>query len=136
MNHAIINRGRGPEIAGSRITVYDVLAESQAGAMPEEMARWWELDVAQIHLALRYIEEHREEVDKDWAAIKARHARGNPPHIQKLIDETHARMSPLFEEFRKGNRAPLEQFLAERRCQQQPNQQPDPFLVVEVPSEV
>jgi uncharacterized protein (DUF433 family) len=115
MELAIINRGRGPEIAGSRITVYDVLAESQAGATVEEMAGWWQLTVEQIQFALRYIEEYREEVEKDWAAIKARIARGNPPHIQKLIDETHARMAPIFEEFRKGNRRPLEEFLAERR---------------------
>ena len=40
MEYAIINRGRGPEIAGSRITVYDVLAETEAGATPEELAHW------------------------------------------------------------------------------------------------
>src|SRR5436190_21620520 len=84
--YAIIDRGRGPEIADSRITVYDVLAESRAGATPEEMAGWWQLHVEQIHLALRYIEEHREEVERDWAAIKARHARGHPPHVQKIVD--------------------------------------------------
>src|SRR5436309_10622310 len=54
MKPAIIDRGRGPEIAGSRITVYDVLAETQAGATPEELARWYQLDVAQIRLALDY----------------------------------------------------------------------------------
>ena len=53
MELAIINRGRGPEIAGSRITVYDVLAETQAGATPEELAGWYDLEVAQIQLALR-----------------------------------------------------------------------------------
>ncbi len=72
--YAIIDRGRGPEIAGSRITVYDVLAETRVGTTPEEMAGWYQLDVEQIHLALRYIEEHKEEVERDWAAIKARHA--------------------------------------------------------------
>src|SRR4051794_5988346 len=109
MEYAIINRGRGPEIAGSRITVYDVLAETEAGATPEDLARWYELAVEQILLALRYIDEHREEVERDWAAIKARHALGNPPHIQKQIDETHARLAPVWEELRKGNRALLEE---------------------------
>src|SRR2546422_3972905 len=97
MNYAIINRGRGPEIAGSRITVYDVLAESQAGATAEEMAGWWQLDVEQIHLALRYIEEHREEVEQDRAAIKARHARGNPPHIEKLLEGSRMKLLALRE---------------------------------------
>src|SRR2546423_12109010 len=86
MANAIINRGRGPEIAGSRITVYDVLAETRAGATPEELAQWYELDGEQIRLALRYIEEHKEEVERNWAAIKARHARGNPPEVQAKIE--------------------------------------------------
>ena len=47
MEPAIIDRGRGPEIAGSRITVYDVLAETATGATPEELAHWYQLDVFQ-----------------------------------------------------------------------------------------
>jgi uncharacterized protein (DUF433 family) len=115
MEYAIINRGRGPEIAGSRITVYDVLAETEAGATPEELACWYELDVEQIRLALRYIDEHREEVEREWAAIEARNARGNPPHVQTAIDETHARLAPVWEELRQGNRGPLEEVLEEYR---------------------
>ena len=118
MDYAIINRGRGPEIAGSRITVYDVLAESQAGATPEEMVGWWQLDVEQIHLALRYIEEHREEVERDWAEIKARHARGNPPHIQKRLEVLQERLGPIREAMRQGDRGPWQCFQEERREEQ------------------
>jgi uncharacterized protein (DUF433 family) len=103
--YAIIDRGRGPEIAGSRITVYDVLAETSVGTTPEEMAGWWQLDVEQIHLALRYIEEHKEEVERDWAAIKARHARGNPPEIQAKLDAIHAKHAPMWEELRRRVKA-------------------------------
>jgi uncharacterized protein (DUF433 family) len=99
--YAIINRGRGPEIAGSRITVYDVLAETRAGATPEELAGWYQLDVAQIHLALRYIEEHKEEVERNWAAIKARHARGNPPEIQAKLDAGRGKARARAEELRR-----------------------------------
>ena len=74
MQPAIIDSGRGPEIAGSRITVYDVLAETGAGAAPERLATDWRLTVEQIRCALRYIDEHRAEVDRDWAEIQARHA--------------------------------------------------------------
>jgi uncharacterized protein (DUF433 family) len=98
--YAIINRGRGPEIAGSRITVYDVLAETRAGATPEELAKWYELDVEQIHLALGYIEEHKEEVERDWAAIKARHARGNPPEIEARIEALRPLAKARIEELR------------------------------------
>lgn len=104
MECTIHDRGRGPEIAGSRITVYDVLAETEAGTSSEQMASWWHLDVAQIHLALRYIEEHKEEVQRQWAAIKDRNARGNPPHIRKLMDENFAKHAPLFEAMKERAR--------------------------------
>jgi len=101
MDNAIIDRGRGPEIAGSRITVYDVLAETQAGVSPEELAWWYQLDVAQIQLALRYIEEHREEVLSDYQAIKARHARGNAPAVQAKIDANHAKYAQRWAQLRQ-----------------------------------
>jgi uncharacterized protein (DUF433 family) len=101
IDYAIIDRGRGPEIAGSRITVYDVLAETQAGATPEELARWYRLNVAQIHLALRYIEEHKEEVLRDYQAIKARHARGNSPEVPEKVNAAHAKYAPLWAKVRQ-----------------------------------
>jgi uncharacterized protein (DUF433 family) len=102
--YAIINRGRGPEISGSRITVYDVLAETRAGATPEELAGWYQLDVEQIQMALRYIEEHKEEVERNWAAIKARHARGNPPEIQAKIEALRGLAKAKIEELRRRAR--------------------------------
>lgn len=53
MSATIIQTGRGPVIEGSRITVYDVLAETQAGATPEELAKWYNLTVEDIQTALR-----------------------------------------------------------------------------------
>lgn len=96
MHPAIINRGRGPEIAGSRITVYDVLAETQAGISPELLAQWYGLTVEQIHAALRYIEEHKEQVLADYQKIKERHARGNAPEVQAIADAIHAKYQVLW----------------------------------------
>ena len=75
MKPAIHDRGRGPEIVGSRITVFDVLAETRAGAPVAQLASDWGLSVEQIEFALTYIEEHKEEVERDWESIKARHVR-------------------------------------------------------------
>src|SRR5262245_7286948 len=105
MEMAIIDRGRGPEIAGSRITVYDVLAETEAGATPAQLAEWYRLEVGQIELALRYIEQHWEQVLRDYRAIKARHARGNPPEVQSKVDAAHARYAPVWEELRRRAQA-------------------------------
>jgi uncharacterized protein (DUF433 family) len=103
MHPTIINRGRGPEIAGSRITVYDILAETEAGASPELLAQWYGLTVEAIHDALRYIEDHHEEVLAGYRQIKARHARGNSPELQARIDATHAKFQELWvDRFRLG----------------------------------
>lgn len=96
MSAAIINRGRGPEIAGSRITVYDVLAETGAGATPEQLAQEWNLQVEQIHAAQQYIEEHKDEVLEGYRKIKERHARGNPPEVQAILDAIHTKYEVLW----------------------------------------
>jgi uncharacterized protein (DUF433 family) len=103
MQPAIIDRG--PEIAGSRITVYDVLAETEAGAMPEDLAEWYQLDVAQIRSALDYIEEHREEVLRDLEAIRSRHARGNPPEVEQRRAGSRVRLEAVREDLRRRSEA-------------------------------
>jgi len=74
----IIDRGRGPEIAGSRITVYDVLDYHKDGWPVKEIAWLFHLSTAQVDAAVRYIEEHRDEVMADYQEMLARDARGNP----------------------------------------------------------
>jgi uncharacterized protein (DUF433 family) len=101
MKPAIHNRGRGPEIVGSRITVYDVLAETRAGRPVEQLTREWKLSVEQIECALRYIDEHREEVERDWAAIQEWH--------RKARAESEARVAAL-----RANRKPSNPELWER----------------------
>jgi uncharacterized protein (DUF433 family) len=58
----IIDRGRGPEIAGTRITVYDVLDYFKSGWQGDMIADTLELSSRQVEIAIRYIEEHRDEV--------------------------------------------------------------------------
>lgn len=89
----IIQCGKGPMIEGSRITVYDVLAETRAGVSVEQLAEEWKLPVGQIEEALRYIENHLEEVERDWAAIRARHALGNPPEIEAKLAVSKAKLA-------------------------------------------
>ena len=71
----IVERGRGPEIIDSRITVYDVFDEMNAGRTVAQLAAEWRLTVQQIECAARYIADHREEVVRDFAEIRAWHAR-------------------------------------------------------------
>ncbi len=92
----IINRGRGPEIAGTRITVYDILDYYQDGWGPARIASHFRISSDQVEAALRYIEDHREEVMANYQKILERCARGNPPEIQALLDATHAKYQTLW----------------------------------------
>ncbi len=72
----IIDRGRGPEIAGTRITVYDVLDYHQSGWHRDMIADTLELSSEQVEVAIRYIEEHRNEVMVEYGEMLARDAPG------------------------------------------------------------
>jgi uncharacterized protein (DUF433 family) len=105
MKPAIHNRGRGPEIVGSRITVYDVLAETRAGRPVEQLAREWNLSVEQIECALQYIEDHRDEVEREWAEIQEWHrqARAESEHklAARLADGKPPKHPELWEKFQR-----------------------------------
>lgn len=58
----IIDRGRGPEIAGTRITVYDVLDYRKHGWHRDRIAVFFRLSSADIQAAFDYIDSHRQEV--------------------------------------------------------------------------
>jgi uncharacterized protein (DUF433 family) len=88
----IIDRGRGPEIAGTRITVYTILECLQEGWRPDLIAFWYHLGKDQVDAAIRYIEEHEEEVTADYQKIMERINRGNPPELQAKLDPAHERL--------------------------------------------
>ena len=107
----IHDRGRGPEIKGTRITVFDVMDYH-----PKYPAAWiadlFRLPVPHVELAIRYVDEHRDELMPAYQKMLDRDAAGNPPHIRALLEETHrrvlARVTPdqrrRFEEiFRDGS---------------------------------
>jgi uncharacterized protein (DUF433 family) len=101
----IIESGKGPTIDGSRITVYDVLEETQGGLSPRQLAKEWELTVTEIEDALRYIKEHRDRVDREYAKIRTRNARGNPPEIEAKAVESRRKLMALRKQLKSRRRA-------------------------------
>jgi uncharacterized protein (DUF433 family) len=75
----IIKTGRGPEIAGTRITVYDVIEYHNTGWHRDMIADTLELSSEQVEVAIRYIEENRDEVMANFERNMERINRGNPP---------------------------------------------------------
>jgi uncharacterized protein (DUF433 family) len=98
----IIDRGRGPELAGTRITVFDVLDYHELGWHCDTIADTLELSVQQVEVAIRYIEEHRDDVMADYVEMLARDTRGNPPELQVKLDRAHERLRAKQQELREA----------------------------------
>ncbi len=98
----IVKTGRGPEIAGTRITVYDVLDYHKTEWHRDMIADTLDLSSQEVELAIRYIEEHRDEVMADYEEMLARDARGNPPEIQAKLDAIRGTARARREELRRS----------------------------------
>ena len=85
----IIDRGRGPEIEGTRITVYDIWDYAKENWHRDRIAIWLHLSSAQVAAALRYIEQHKPDVLAEYERILERERRGNPPELQAKLDAIH-----------------------------------------------
>lgn len=96
----IVKTGRGPEIAGTRITVYDVIEYHKSGRHRDEIATILSLSSRQVEVALDYIEQHRDEVMASYEKNMERIRRGNPPELQAKLDAAHDRLQARLQEIR------------------------------------
>lgn len=101
MNATIIDRGRGPEIAGTRITVYDIWDYAKVGHHHTYIAVILGVSSRQVLAALEYIEQHKEEVMADYQRIMDRVAKGHPPEVQAKVDAIKAKYEVLWRDRRK-----------------------------------
>ncbi len=98
---AIIDRGRGPQIAGSRITVFDVMDYLKNDWNRESIALLFRLSSLDIQAAIDYIEAHRAEVEAEYQRILDRHHNYRyPPEVQAKVDECRRRADERLKEVR------------------------------------
>ncbi len=97
----IINRGRGPEIAGTRLTVYDIMDYYTQDWHHTRIAAWLRISSAEVQAAILYIEEHKEEVTANYQKILERCARGNPPELQAKLDAISKEVQAHWAEMRR-----------------------------------
>ena len=98
----IINRGRGPEISGTRITVYDVMDYYKHGWHRDQIAMQFRLSSRDIQAAIDYIESHKEEVMAEYQKILDRHHNYKyTPQVQKIVDACRARADRRLAEIRQ-----------------------------------
>lgn len=85
---SIVDRGRGPQLSTSRITIQDLFPYFQMGYSDGQIIRevMPSLSVAEIEAARLYVEEHSEEVLEEDRLIRERNAgRKNSPEIQEIL---------------------------------------------------
>jgi uncharacterized protein (DUF433 family) len=97
-DEVIHDRGRGPEIKGTRITVYSILDYLLEGWPADRIAGWFDVRTHEVEAAIEYLRAHKIEVLKDYIQILERSARGNPPEVQAQLDASHEKFLKLVEE--------------------------------------
>ena len=65
----IVKTSRGLSIAGTRITLSQVMDYVQASWPPELIQHWLNLSAQQITDAMHYIETHRDEVEAEYKIV-------------------------------------------------------------------
>ena len=100
----IHDRGRGPELKGTRITVYDIIPYRLNGRDTERIAEilrpgYPAITAGHIEALFQYMDEHYEEVMAVHWKIEERNARGNPPEIEVKLVQSRAKLAALKEQF-------------------------------------
>src|SRR5262245_9254958 len=99
----IIDRGRGPQLSTSRITVQDLVPYFQDNCSGEEIVRWIPVLTAdEIAVVRRYYADHRSALDEQDRRIRSRAAqRRNPPEVEAIIRRGTEKMAALRKEFER-----------------------------------
>jgi uncharacterized protein (DUF433 family) len=90
-------------IAGTRITVWDVLHYLETGWSRPEIAATLRLSEAQVDAVARYVEEHKEELMVVHRQIEARKARGNPPEITAKLAQSRTKLQAWLKQHHETN---------------------------------
>jgi uncharacterized protein (DUF433 family) len=87
----IQDRGRGPEIAGTRITVYNLLQSFLDPTVTEdEICRVYELTARQVAAARAYVLSNPDTVLAEHLKIEERLAAGNPPEVRERAERARS----------------------------------------------
>ena len=99
----VIDRGRGPEIIDTRITVYDILDYVLEGWDPARIAMFFRIGSRQVEAAVGHIRENKLQVLTEYLQMLEREARGNPPELQGRLAASHGKVRELAKKLRQRN---------------------------------
>src|SRR3954465_9699929 len=99
MAAAIVNN----RVEGTRITVWDVVHYLEGDDWShQQIAGILRLTLEQVEAAVKYIEEHKDEVMAVHRQIEERNARGNPPEIEARLAQSRAKMEAWLTERKRA----------------------------------
>lgn len=111
----IQDQGRGPEISGTRITVYNLLQSFlDPRVTEEEICRVYELTAQQVAAARAYVLSNPDTVLAEHLKIEERLATGNPPEVREMA----GRAKETLQRFKR--------WLVEREAEELRNQEEHP----------
>jgi hypothetical protein len=82
--------------------LYDVIPYYQTGWDRDLIADTLELSSQQVDAAIRYIEQHRDELIAAYEKNTERIRRGNPPDLQAKLDAGHERFVAMVRQRREA----------------------------------
>lgn len=85
-------------IVGTRITVWDVYQYIERGRNLEYIAGLLPLSLGELEAAVEFIEANRDYVVRVHREIEERIRRGNPPEIERKVEQTKRRMEQWLRE--------------------------------------
>jgi len=97
----IHDRGRGPELKGTRITVYDIVPYRLAGWTVPAIAELFSLSTREVDALCQYMDDHHGDVMAHHWKIEARNARGNPPEVEEKLRASREKLQAMLAEKRR-----------------------------------
>src|SRR5580658_1691459 len=91
----IVDRGDGPKIEGTRITVYTILEHLRAGRTRDSIAAFLNLSSHEVQVAMDYIRDNEAEVNATYETIMERIRKGNPPEILAKFEISREKLKAL-----------------------------------------
>jgi uncharacterized protein (DUF433 family) len=113
----IHDRGRGPEIVGTRVTVYNLMPQLlDASVTEDQICRLYDLTPEQVAAARAYVLSNPETVLAEHLKIEARLAEGNSPAVIDQARQTRATFLRFKEWLARRQEAEAQERLSESKA--------------------
>ena len=90
-----------PAVRGSRLTVLHIMDHTEADRSTAWIAEFYRIPLGDAQAAVDYIRQHRDELMPRYLQALERNRRGNPPHVNAILAESHEKLMRLKDEIER-----------------------------------